>query len=136
MPRSIKLQGRNSACFHILTQSLLFFSLCYYPLELEIAGKNLKLLPLFCQNPDVLQSFVMDKPEIETIKEKHQPGSVLSELICNLKWNCLTAKTFYKHKHCQVIPSSTFSSSFSSENAQSLRGKHCKGHSVTHCVKW
>lgn len=60
------------------------FSFCYYTLELKIAGKNSKFLSLLCQNPVVLQSFVMDKPEIETIKGKSQLGSGLSELICIL----------------------------------------------------
>lgn len=113
MPRSIKLQEGNSTCFHILQLGYYCFSLCYYPLELEIAGKNSKLLPLFCQNPVVLQSFVMDKPGIETIREKSQPGSVVSELICILNWNCLMGETFCKYEHRQVISNSTFSSAMS-----------------------
>lgn len=114
MPTSIKLWGENSACFHILQLSYGCFSLRYYSLELEIAGKNSKLLPLFCQNPLALQSFVMGKTEIETIKEKSQPRSVWSELICILNWNCLTGETLCKHKHCPVIPNTTSCSSSSS----------------------
>lgn len=89
--------------FYILQLSYCCFTLCYYPLELEIAGKNSKLLPLFCQNPVRLQSFVMDKPEIETITEKSQPGSVLSEQICILNWSHLMREASCRHTHCGMI---------------------------------
>lgn len=97
------LEAQNSerevVMFYILQLSYCCFTLCYYPLELEIAGKNSKLLPLFCQNPVRLQSFVMDKPEIETITEKSQPGSVLSEQICILNWSHLMREASCKHTH-------------------------------------
>ena len=66
----------------------------------------------------------MGKPKTETIKEKSQPGSVLSGLICILNWSLLKG-----NKHCWVIPNSTFSSSLSpflpplySENARNPNG--------------
>ena len=85
------------------------------------------------------------KPETETIKEKSQPGSVLSELICILNWSLLKGDT-----HCWVIPNSTFSFSLSpfllplsSENARNPNGSphrtaalHTEKQQETHIDGW
>lgn len=88
------------------------FTLWYYPLELGTAGKNSKLLPLFCQNPVRLQSFVMGKPEIETMTEKSQPGSGLLGPICILNWSHLMGEASCKHTHCRMITKQHFVFSF------------------------
>ena len=103
---------------------MLFFSQLLSP-RAGNCRKVFKIPTLFCQNPAVSQSFVMGKPEIETIKEKSQPGSFLSELICILNGSRLKGDTFCKHKPCWVIQDSTFSSPSpppSSENARSPNG--------------
>ena len=100
MPSRIKLRGGKWECFHILQLSFCCVSLRYYPLELEIAGKNSKLLPLFCQTPVVLQSLVTDTPAVETIKEERQPGSISLVRICVLNGNRPMGETTCKHRQC------------------------------------
>lgn len=124
---------KKLACFILYNSIIVVLLSAIIPWSWKLQVRIQNFYPFSVRNLLRLQSFVMDKPEIETITEKSQPGSVLSGIICILNWSHLMGEASSKHISAEWNQTALFLFFFFlSENAKSPSGKQYKGQSVVY----